>query len=139
MAATRVQNTRRNIIWGFFQRVLSVLLPFFVRTALIYQLGVAYVGLNSFYLSILNVLNLAELGFGSAIAYSMYKPIAEEDHETVGRLLQFFKKMYRVIGLLIFVAGLIMMPFLGDLITGEHPADVNLQLGILDLLIKHIS
>lgn len=136
MAATRVQNTRRNIIWGFFQRVLSVLLPFFVRTALIYQLGVAYVGLNSFYLSILNVLNLAELGFGSAIAYSMYKPIAEEDHETVGRLLQFFKKMYRVIGLLIFVAGLIMMPFLGDLITGEHPADVNLQLGFLIYLLS---
>lgn len=136
MAATRVQNTKRNIIWGFFQRVLSVLLPFFVRTALIYQLGVTYVGLNSFYLSVLNILNLAELGFGSAIAYSMYKPIAEEDHETVGRLLQFFKKIYRVIGLLIFAVGMILMPFLGDLITGEHPADVNLQLGFLIYLLN---
>lgn len=136
METSRAQNTKRNLIWGFFQRVLSVLLPFFVRTALIYQLGVNYVGLNSFYLSILNVLNLAELGFGSAIAYSMYKPIAEEDHETVARLLRYFKKVYRIIGLSIFVAGLVIMPFLEDLITGEHPADINLQLGFFIYLLN---
>lgn len=130
MAETsRALNTKRNIIWGFLQRVLSVLLPFFVRTALIYQLGVSYVGLNSFYLSILNMLSLAELGFGTAIAYSMYEPIAKEDHETVARLLRYFKKVYRIIGLVIFAAGLIIMPFLEFMIAGEHPADVNLQIG----------
>lgn len=131
METSRSKNTKRNILWGFLHRALSVLLPFFVRTALIYQLGISYVGLNSFYLSILNMLSLAELGFGSAIAYSMYKPIAEEDHETVSRFLRYFKRVYRMIGLTIFVLGLCVMPFLDQLITGDRPADVNIQIGFL--------
>lgn len=137
MAETsRVHNTKRNIIWGFFQKTLSVLLPFFVRTALIYQLGVNYVGLNSFYLSILNMLNLAELGFGSAIAFCMYEPIAKKDHETVARFLRYFQKVYRVIGSIIFLSGLAIMPFLGNLISGSYPDDVNLQIGFFIYLVN---
>ena len=44
---------------------------------MIYWLGMEYVGLNSLFTSILSVLNLAELGVGSAMTFSMYKPIAE--------------------------------------------------------------
>ena len=50
-----------------------------MRTAMIYWLGMEYVGLNSLFTSILSVLNLAELGVGSAMTFSMYKPIAEQD------------------------------------------------------------
>lgn len=132
----RAINTKRNITWGFLQKTLSILLPFFVRTALIYQLGVNYVGLNSFYLSVLNVLGLAELGFASAIAYSMYKPIAEEDHETVVRLLQYFRRIYRIIGITLLLLGLALMPFLDYLITGERPADFNIHLGFFIYLVN---
>lgn len=125
---SRSINAARNILWGLIQKALSVLLPFFVRTALIYCLGVEYVGLNSLYASILSVLSLAELGFASAVAYSMYRPIAEGDKRMVLQLLQFFRRVYRVIGLCILAVGLLVMPFLDSMIEGSRPGDVNLQI-----------
>ena len=59
-----------------------------MRTAMIYLMGVEYLGLNSLFTSILQVLNLAELGVGSAMVYSMYKPIAENDKSTICALLK---------------------------------------------------
>ena len=53
--------------------------PFIIRTILIKSLGADYLGLNSLFTSILTVLNLAELGFSSAVVFNMYKPIAEND------------------------------------------------------------
>lgn len=140
---SRSVNTKRNIIWGLFQKILSVLLPFFVRTALIYSLGVEYVGLNSLFVSILSVLSLAELGFASAVAYSMYKPIAEDDKDAVLQLLHFFRNVYRVIGVSILVAGLIAMPFLDYLVEGAKPDDVNLQIAfgvyLLNTVISYLA
>ena len=124
---SRSKNVKRNIIWGVTQKVLSVLLPFFVRTALIYSLGAAYVGLNSLFTSILSVLSLAELGFASAVAFSMYEPIAKEDKRQVLLLLQYFRKVCRAIGIAILVLGLCLMPFLDYMIEGAKPEDVNLQ------------
>lgn len=125
---SRSKNVKRNIIWGVTQKVLSVLLPFFVRTALIYSLGAAYVGLNSLFTSILSVLSLAELGFASAVAFSMYEPIARDDKHQVLLLLQYFRRVYRVIGLSILVLGICLMPFLDYMIEGSKPSDVNLQI-----------
>lgn len=58
---------------------------------MIYLMGVEYLGLNSLFTSILQVLNLAELGVGSAMVYSMYKPIAENDKSTICALLKLYK------------------------------------------------
>lgn len=58
---------------------------------MIYLMGVEYLGLNSLFTSILQVLNLAELGVGSAMVYSMYKPIAENDQSTICALLKLYK------------------------------------------------
>ena len=77
----RTQNSLRNIGFGIINRIVSILFPFIVRTIFIKTLGEEYLGLNSLFSSILQVLNLADLGFASAIVASMYKPIAEEDIE----------------------------------------------------------
>ena len=60
-------------------KIYQIAVPFLMRTAMIYFMGVQYLGLNSLFTSVLQVLNLAELGVGSAMVYSMYKPIAEDD------------------------------------------------------------
>lgn len=57
------------------------------------------------------MLSMADLGFASAIVYSMYKPIAEGDNETVCALINFYKKIYRVIGGVIFAFGIALLPF----------------------------
>lgn len=122
----RAKNAKRNIAWGMCQKIVSIFMPFLVRTAMIYTLGMEYIGLNSLFASVLSMLSFAELGFGSAIVFSMYKPIAENDEVTVCALLSFYRKCYWVIGTIIVGVGLTLMPFLDILIYGDVPADINL-------------
>lgn len=128
MANSRTANSVRNIIWAVLQKVILMLLPFAVRTAMIYRLGAEYTGLGSLFNSILNVLSLAELGFSSAMVYCMYEPIHNGDEETICALLNFYKKIYEIIGVVILLAGLLVIPFLPKLINSRFPAGVNLYL-----------
>ena len=123
---SRRYNAKRNIVFGGIQRVHHILFPFLIRTVMIYTLGIEYLGLNSLFTSILQVLNLTELGIGSAMVYAMYKPIAEHDTETICALMQLYKKCYRIIGAIIAVVGLAIVPFIRLLVSGSIPDDVNL-------------
>lgn len=128
MKLERTENSIRNLIWGVLNRFVGILFPFFLRTVFIYSLGANYLGLNSLFTSILTVLNLAELGFSSAIVYNMYKPIAINDIKTICALMNYYKKVYHKIGIAVTIVGLLLLPFLKSLIKGEYPADINLQL-----------
>lgn len=113
------------------QKIITMLLPFVLRTILINTWGVEYAGLNSLFASLLNVLSLAELGFGSAIVYSMYEPIAKNDVQGVKALLKYYKTCYRNIGLTIFAVGLVLLPFVPSLINGEPPEGLNIYAAYL--------
>lgn len=126
MSDSRLKNAKRNIIFELTNTVVKNILPFISRTVLIYVLGKTYLGLNSLFTSILQVLSLADLGFGSAIVYNMYKPIAEGDSEKVNALLNLYRKIYRIVGIGILVIGLGLLPFLRRLIKGDIPPDMNL-------------
>lgn len=126
MKIERTKNTVRNIGAGAVNRVINIILPFFTRTALLYIMGTKYLGLNSLFTSILSFLSLTELGVGGAMIYSMYKPIARNDNETICALLNLYRKLYRIIGTVVLCLGLAIMPFLGKLIKDEIPADINL-------------
>ncbi|RGX70923.1 hypothetical protein, partial [Bacteroides stercorirosoris] len=125
---SRLNNSTRNIFAGLINKVLLILFPFISRTAIIYALGNEYLGLNSLFSSILMVLNLSELGISSALVYSMYKPIADDDKVKIRALLAVYKKWFRVIGVTLLTVGLTLLPFLKYLIKGEVPSDVNLYL-----------
>lgn len=126
MKIERTKNATRNIIYGVFLKIYQLLGPFILRTIFIYTLGMEYLGLNSLFTSILSVLNLAELGVGSALVFSMYKPIAEDDTEKICALMNLYKLYYRVIGLVILVLGLILVPFIPNLISGSIPEGINI-------------
>lgn len=123
---SRTKNSVRNVIYGLIQKFIGILLPFIVRSIFIYKLGKEYLGLDSLFLSLLQVLSLAELGFGNALVYSMYKPIAEHNKEKICALLNFYKKCYSIIGLIVLVLGIIISLFLPHLISGNIPSDVNI-------------
>ena len=99
-----------------------------MRTAMIYLIGVQYLGLNSLFTSILQVLNLAELGVGSAMVYSMYKPIAEDDDITICALMKIYRTYYRGIGLVIAIVGCALTPFIPHLIKSDVPAGINIYI-----------
>ena len=83
MRFSRTKNTLRNIAFGSVNRVISTVLPFISRTCILYVMGVQYLGLSSLFSSILSFLSLTELGVGSAMVYSMYKPIAQDDKASI--------------------------------------------------------
>lgn len=128
MKIERTKNAMRNIMFDGFFRVLNMLLPFIMRSVILYYLGASYLGLNGLFRSILSILNLAELGVGSAMVFSMYKPIAEDDTESICALMRLYRTFYRIIGLSIAVIGLLLTPFLPDLINGDIPPDMNLYI-----------
>lgn len=126
MKTERVKNASRNAVFGVWLKLYQVLIPFFMKTAIVSYLGMDYLGLNGLFTSILQVLNLAELGVGSAMVFSMYKPIAEDDTKTVRALLSLYRKYYRWIGNIIAVVGICLVPFLPKIIHGSMPDDMNL-------------
>lgn len=128
MRLERKKNTIRSTIWGTISRVITIIGPFIIRTIIIKYLGQEFLGLSSLFSSILQVLSLAELGFSSAIAYSMYEPIANNDENLICSLLNLFRKVYKFVGIVILVVGLMLMPFLKNLIHGSIPNDINMYL-----------
>lgn len=124
----RTKNATRNIIFGVILRAYQIIVPFLMRTAMIYLMGVQYLGLNSLFTSVLQVLNLAELGVGSAMIYSMYRPIAEDDNTTICALMKLYRTYYRLIGLIIAVVGCTLTPFIPKLISGDIPQGINIYI-----------
>lgn len=122
----RTKNASRNILFGIILKAYQILVPFLIRTAMIYLMGVQYLGLNSLFTSVLQVLNLAELGVGSAMVYSMYKPIAEDDEVTICALMKLYRTYYRVIGLVIAVVGCALTPFIPNLIKSDVPSSISI-------------
>lgn len=126
MKIERTKNATRNIIYGVIVKVYQLLVPFLVRTAMIYGLGVEYLGLGSLFTSVLTVLNLTELGVGSAMVFSMYKPIAEDDTLKICALMRLYRKYYRIIGSIILVVGIAITPIIPKLVKGDVPNGISL-------------
>lgn len=128
MRFERTKNSAKYFVFGSLNRVVSLFIPFLLRTLVICYLGEEYLGINSLFSSILGVLNLAELGFGTAVATSMYKPVAEDDTDTVCALMALYRKVYRIIGIAVLAVGLSLVPFLNTFVRGECPAGVDIYI-----------
>ena len=107
-------------------RIILLLCPFIERIAIHHVLGSQYLGLGSLFTSIITVLSLSELGFSSAMVYNMYKPAGEKDIRKMNALLNYYRRVYRMIGLIILGIGLLLIPFLPRLIKGTYPAEIDL-------------
>ena len=130
MKIERTKNASRNIVFGALQKIYTLAVPFLMRTLMIYYMGEQYLGLNSLFTSILQVLNLTELGVGSAMVYSMYKPIVDDDNDKICQLMRLYRTYYRVIGLVIAVVGCILIPFIPNLIEEDSLASLPPEINV---------
>lgn len=138
MTKTRTQNTIRNFSSGLIKQILNIVLPFIIRTIVIYYLGAEYQGLSGLFTSILQMLSLAELGFSTAVVFSLYKPISEKNNILVSALINYLNKVYKIVGIVVLVLGLSFLPFLKKLITGNIPSDINIYILYLIYLINTV-
>lgn len=120
---SRLKNTGKNFAFSTLSTFLTSVLGFISRTVFIKTIGVTYLGANSLFTNVLSLLSLTELGIGSAIAFSLYKPLAENDIDTIKSLMQFYKKAYRYIAVIIAILGCCLMPFLDNII--KDPGDME--------------
>jgi len=125
---SRVRNTLVNTAFGIFVKFVTLILNFATRTVFIKYLGIEYTGVSAVFTDILTVLSFAELGIGSAITFSLYKPIEQGDNLKIAALVNLFRKAYRVIACVIFVIGMSLVPFLDKLITNVPSVKENLTL-----------
>ena len=97
---------------GVVGQCMNIILAFVGRLVFIHYLSSAYLGVNGLFSDVLGMLNLAELGIGSAMVFSMYLPAATDDHKDLTRLMNLYRVLYRAVAIFVMVIGLCLMPFL---------------------------
>lgn len=120
MAKSRMVSSMVNLASGFLYRMAITLSGFVVRSVFIHYLSTDYLGVNGLYSNILSMLSLADLGFGTAMNYCLYKPLAQKDNEKLIQLLSLYQKVYTIVGTVIFGIGICLVPFL-DLLIKDTP------------------
>lgn len=128
MTDSRTKNVLKNTRMGIIARIAKMIVNFALKTLFIHLLGAQYTGLSSLFTDILTFLSFAELGIGSAITYALYKPVAENNEKKIAELLNFYKAAYRIVALIVFVTGIVLMPFLQYIVTDvpDIKEDINL-------------
>ena len=119
MSVSRSKRTAQNAVVGFAYQTLSMILSFASRTVFIRTLGNEYLGLNGIFSDVLTLLSMADLGFSTAMAFSFYKPLAEDNKEEIASLIAFYKKVYNTIALVVLGLGLCCIPFLGYIVNTD--------------------
>ncbi len=109
---SRTGLTKKNAAYSIINRIITLVCNFICRSVFITILGSEYLGAGGMFGNVFAVLSLAELGFGEAVSQSLYKPLAEDDTDGICRIMRYFAKVYRMIGLVTLALCTAFMPFL---------------------------
>lgn len=132
---SRKINSTKNLATGLGSEILSILLKFITRTVFIQYLGLNYLGINGLFTNVLSVLSLVELDFSVAITYNLYKPIKDNDQLRILQYMDLYKRIYRVVGIIVIIIGVAMIPFLPYLIKDyDRLASLNINAVFIFLL-----
>lgn len=127
----RTRNASINIATSLISLGITTVLAFVVSKIFLSNLGVEVNGINSLYGNIIAVLSIAELGIAGAISYNLYKPIADNDTETIATIMKFYRKCYRIIGCIILVLAFAISFFVNGLIKDATVTDQFIQITFL--------
>ncbi len=116
----RTGKSVRNTGYRIIGKLVLILMKFISRSVFIYTLGVTYTGIGALFTEMLQMLSLADLGFGTAMVYSMYEPLAHNDYEHIARLVNVYKKVYRIIAVVILIVGIAMIPAIPFFVRTEE-------------------
>lgn len=139
--SSRTRNLMRIASVSEICAIVNLILGFIYRTVFLSILSVEYLGINGLFTQILSLLSLADLGIANAITFRFYKPIKEGNIIQVGKLMNYFKKVYGIILAAVLAIGLSLCPFLRFFIkdASEIPKDVNLYVIYTLFLVQSAS
>lgn len=116
---SRLVNSVNNIIYGMINKIIMLILTFISRTVFVHALSTEYLGINGLFTDVLTLLSLADLGLGTAMAYSFYKPLAEKDEKQLAALTHFYKRIYSFIAISVASVGIILLPFIKHIVNTD--------------------
>lgn len=129
---SRTEHSFINLLTSMGGYALNVVLSFVCRIIFARLLGKEYLGISSMFSNVLSLLSLTELGIGTAMIYELYKPIAEKNEKKIASYMKAYKTAYIAVGVVVFLLGLAVMPFL-NVIIKEKP-DIRENIYLLYLL-----
>ena len=115
----------KNIKYAIIVYLVNYLLKFLLRTVFIKTLPVEYLGINSLFSDVIILLSVTEMGIGTAISYSLYKPLTLNDVPTIKAIMRLFKKAYYYIGTIILLAGISIIPYLDFFIKDNSVVEIK--------------
>ena len=130
-----------NISVSILLKIVLLIISLFSRKFLLSNLGSEAVGLYSIYVSVIGFLAIAELGIGSAITFSMYKPIVDKEIDKISALYFLYKKIYNILSIIVFLIGLVVLPFIPYLAknyTGNYNIYLTYFLFLLATIITYL-
>lgn len=123
---TRTANVIRNVWVGIICQILLLVFSFANRTVFIKMLGDDYLSINGLFTNILNMISFVELGFGTALIYMLYKPVADNNTKKVQSIIKYYQRVYTIIGLAMFILGIMVIPFMKYIIKDSLNIQENL-------------
>ncbi len=126
--SSRTQKSVRNIAFSIGYQLVTLFSNFFVKTILIKNLGIQYTGVSALFTDILTVLSVAELGFGTAVSYALYRPLYEKDDARIAKLMRLYQKIYRIIFYVIVAAGIVCLIFLKYIVKDVPDIKENIHI-----------
>lgn len=124
----RSNKSIKNMLIAFVGQCFGLIISFIARIVFIRILGKEYLGLNGLFTNILTMLSLAELGIGEAITFSLYKPLAKNDIKKTKMIMQFYRKVYKSIGFVVLILGILIAPFIKYIIEDIPNVKENIYL-----------
>lgn len=124
----RKQKSIINISYNLIFFLLNSLLTFISRTVMISCIGADYTGLASICRSIVGMLNIAELGISSAVTYSLYKPLRNKEYEKINSIMNTYKYLYRIIGLVVLILSTILTFFTDIFIHSQSISSISIKI-----------
>ena len=135
----RTEHSARNTSVALIARALAILMGFLSRVVFTHVLSEEYVGINGLFTDILNVLALSELGVGTAITFALYRPISEKNIEKQKSLMLLYRRFYHYVAIFVFVAGILVIPFMDILIKDKPQVEHLTMIYLLYLLNTVVS
>lgn len=130
----RTDNSIKNIIASTMTSMITILIGLFAQKIFVTTMGIEYLGINGLFTGIISMLGIAELGLGSAIIYHLYKPMDDRNEPRIKSLIQYYKKGYRLIAIIVATVGILIMPFL-NIIVGKVSISLDIHVVFILFLI----
>lgn len=130
-----IKSALKNVKYTILTYLINYILKFVVRLVFIQKLSIEVLGFHSVTTDIFSMLSFFELGVGPAVIFSLYKPLAHKDYRKVKAILNYLKRMYKFVAIIIFIVGVFISFYLNNLIKNIESIE-NIQILFFILLVN---